>query len=205
MIKKSKHNFHINKIVSFLTLSDVFTWGGFTVVSALMGIYLAQKIGGDTARIVGIGMAIYLLFQSILQLPFGLLLDKIARDHDDILFLFLGCFLMGMAFIFYPFIENELTYYLIQILLGVGASMNLISWRKLFAENLQRKSGGLSYGIYGTIMGISTALLSLLGGFLANKGEQYFDFVILGLGIWVVFGGVWGGMIIMIKKRKSDK
>jgi MFS family permease len=199
-----KHTFRINKIISLLTLSDIFAWGGFTVVSVLMGIYISEKIGADAARIVGIGMAIYLLFRSITQLPLGFLLDKIQKDHDDILVLFFGCILMGLAFVLYPLIENELTYYLIQVLLGVGASMNLISWRKLFAENLNKGSRGLSYGIYGTLMGIATALLSLLGGFVANMGSQYFDLVIIVLGIWVMLGGAWGGAVVFIKKRKSD-
>lgn len=200
-----KHQpFRVNKIISLLTLSDIFTWGGFTVMSVLMGIYLSEKIGGDTARIVGVGMAIYLLFRSVIQIPLGILLDKIARDHDDILVLFLGCVLMGTAFIFYPLIERELTFYFLQALLGIGASMNLIAWRKLFAENLNNGTRGLSYGIYETAMGVATALLSLFGGLVAGRGSEYFNVVIIVLGIWVMLGGVWGGVIIFIKKRKSD-
>ncbi len=198
------HTFCVNKTISLLTLSDIFTWGGFTVVSVLMGIYLSEKIGADAIRIVGIGMAIYLLFRSITQIPLGILLDKIKKDHDDIFVLFLGCLLMGLAFILYPIIENEANYYILQVLLGIGASMNLIAWRKLFVENLYRGSSGLSYGIYGTVIGIATAFLSLIGGIIASMGNQYFDLVIVILGVWVILGGFWGGAIIFIEKRKSD-
>ena len=76
-----------------------------------MGIYISEKIRVDAARIVGIGMAIYLLFRSVAQIPLGILLDKIKKDHDDILTLFLGSVLMGLAFVLYPIIENESTYY----------------------------------------------------------------------------------------------
>ena len=83
--------------------------------------------------------------------------------------------------------------------------MNLIAWRKLFAENLRRGSSGLSYGIYGAVMGVATALLSLLGGFVANMGTEYFNLVIVVLGVWVMLGGAWGGAVIFVKKRKSER
>ena len=37
-------NFVINKIIWYLTASDVFTWSLYAVISGFTGIYLAKKI-----------------------------------------------------------------------------------------------------------------------------------------------------------------
>lgn len=194
----------MNRTITLLTLSDIFAWGGFTVVSVLMGLYLSEKLGANAARIVGTGMGVYLVFRSVAQVPLGLLLDKIKRDKDDIIVLFVGSVLMGAAFLFYPLITSEHFFYFLQGILGLGASMNLIAWRKLFAENVSKGYGGASYGVYGAVMGLATAILSFLGGVVANIGPEYFDIIMIVMGFWVMLGGLWAIMIFTAKERNSQ-
>jgi MFS family permease len=133
-----------NKSVSLLTLSDIFTWGSHTVLISLIGIYLANKLGENATQFVGIGTGIYYLTRATFQIPFGLLFDRIKHDKDEITALVIGSILMGTPFLFYSLIQSPHLYYFLQFIFGLGVSMNLISWRKLFSQSLVKARSVLS-------------------------------------------------------------
>jgi len=204
--KKINFNtFTINRVVGLLTLSDVFTWGGFYVVNSLVGIYLAGKLGENVVEFVGIGTGIYFLTRGLLQIPIGIIADRIKRDRDDIIFLAIGCSLMGLPYIFYPQIEGPAIYFVFQFIFGLGTSMNLVNWRKLFARNIDPGKEGFQYGAYETIMSISTALLTATGGLVAMLSPHYFDLVIVVAGIVMMLGGIVGGLILVVDGRRTAK
>ena len=77
----------LNRVIVYLTASDVFTWGLVYVVTALNGLYLAESVGlneNDVVRFVGIGTALYSLSNGLLQIPIGLAVDKIKGTKDEI-------------------------------------------------------------------------------------------------------------------------
>jgi len=67
----------INKVIMFLTASDIFTWSSGAIINALVGLFLALKFGEDAVRFVGIGIAINTLTRGIFEIPIGLLTDRI--------------------------------------------------------------------------------------------------------------------------------
>lgn len=192
-----------NKSVSFLTLSDISTWGSHTVLIALIGIYLANKLGTNATEFVGIGTGIYYLSRATFQIPFGLLLDKIKHDRDEIIVLVLGSILMGLPFLFYSLIQTQYLYYFLQFIFGLGVSMNLTSWRKLFSQSLDRGKVGLEYGIYGTLVSLATAIFSITAGIVANINQIYFERVIFTIGLIMISGSLWAGALLTIKHRKT--
>lgn len=172
-------------------------------INGFAGLYLATKLEVDIVQIVGIGTGIYSLASSVVQIPVGTFIDNFKQDKDDIIILFLGSVLMGLPFIFYPFIHNEYFYYILQFITGLGSGMNLVSWRKLFAKNLDADKEGLAYGTYETIMGFSIAIFSLIAGFVANIGEEYFDAVMVVIGFVIMSGGLWTIKLYNVKGRKQ--
>ena len=194
----------LNKVVIYLTLSDVFTWGSFMIISALTGLYLAQKLGQDAIQFVGIGTAIYFLTRSIFQIPIGRITDKYKKDKDEILILFVGILLMGTPFIFYPSISLPYHYYILQFIFGLGVALNVTNWRKLFALNVDRGREGRQYALYETIVSACTAILSIVGGYIANLGSMYFDMVISFAGIVIMLGSIWVYLIYRYESRKSN-
>lgn len=90
----------INKVVIYLSLSDVFTWGPYTIISLLTGLYLSSKLGQDVVQFVGVGTSIYFFTRALLQIPVGVLTDRLKSDKDEIFFLFSGVLLMGFPFLF---------------------------------------------------------------------------------------------------------
>lgn len=195
----------INKVVMLLTLSDIFTWGPYTIIAALAGLYLANKFGENVIEYIGIGTSIYFITRAIFQIPLGIITDKIKKDKDEISFLLIGVILMGLTFTMYPLITKPLHYFLLQFLFGVGASLNVTNWRKLFALNLQSGQEGLSYAFYETSISIATTLLSLLIGYVAGLGDIYFDTVMYLSGAVMTLAGLWVTLIYTIEKRNSAK
>lgn len=198
-----KNDLFDNKVMWLLTFTDIFSWGPYLITSSLAGIYLADKFGGDAAQMVGIGIAIYYVMRASLQIPLGYINDKIKKDLDEITFLLIGVLLMGLSFSLYPLISNPMHYYILQFVFGVGASFNLVSWRKVFAQNLDKGKEGLEYGIYETFMSIFTAVISFLAGWIANFGEGYFKAIFFGVGLITMLSGTFVYSLFKVKNRKS--
>lgn len=193
-----------NRTIFLLTLADMFTWGPFLIISALSGLYLSNKLGVDAVKFVGVGTSIYFFTRAAFQIPIGMITDKIKSDRDEILILAIGILLMGLPYTLYPHISIPTHYFILQFIFGLGTSLNVTNWRKLFAMNVDSGIEGLQYGSYETVLSISTALLSLLVGVIANLNSTYFDFVMMISGILMMLGSIWVLLIHSVKNRKSN-
>lgn len=195
--------FSINKVIVYLTLSDIFTWGLYLIINSFVGIYLAKKLDGEVLEYIGVGTAIYYITKGGLQIPIGIIADKIRKDKDDILFLFFGNILMGAPFLFYPLISTPYLYFFLQFILGCGSAMNLVNWRKLFAKNLDKGREGLEYGAYDTVMSLTMSVFSIIAGFISNISETYFNMVMISIGLLMITSGIWAAAIFTVDNRKS--
>ena len=193
----------INKVVVYLTMSDVFSWGTFTIINALTGLYLSQKLNRNAIEFVTIGTSIYFFTRAIFQIPIGKLTDKLKSDKDEILLLILGILLMGSPFLFYSHISTSIDYFILQFVFGLGTSLNITTWRKLFTLNIDDGKEGRQYGVYETVMSALTGALGIIGGTIASLGENYFDKVIAGAGIIIILSSIWPLFIYKNKDRKS--
>jgi len=185
-------------------MADVFAWGPFFIISALSGIYLSNKLGTGSIEFVGIGTAIYFLTRAITQLPIGYITDKIKKDKDEIIILIAGIILMGFPYILYPLISTPMHYYILQFVFGLGVSLNIANWRKLFAMNIDSGREGRQYSFYETIVSLSTVILSVAVGLIANMGDMYFDLVMIASGILMMAGSIWVVLIFKFPKRKTN-
>jgi hypothetical protein len=195
--------FTINRVIWLLTCSDIFSWGLYITINSIVAIYLAGKLGKNVVEIIGIGTAIYYFSKGIFQIPIGIITDRIKKDRDDILFLLAGNIFLGAPFIFFPLITNPIIYYFLQFMIGLGAAMNLVNWRKLFAKNLDNGEEGLEYGLYDTVFSLCISLFGVVFGLIANLGPSYFEFMIIASGILMLTSGVWVIGIFFAKNRKS--
>lgn len=203
--KKKTISPKVNNVIVLLTLSDVFTWGLMIVINAIVGIYLAGKLDFDAVRAVGTGTAIYSFVVGLTQVPIGTLIDKIKKDTDDILALFVGNILMGLPFLFFPLIQTEYVYYVLMLAVGLGSSINVVSWRKLFATNIDKNKEGLEYGLYESTLSLSAGIFSLIAGIIANISAEYFDAVIVAIGLIMMSSGFWALLLFKIKNRASAR
>ena len=196
-------SFGLNNIIWFLTMSDVFTWGLYMVITSFIGIYLSTKFGENALEIVGIGVACFNFAKGFFQIPIGYITDKLKTNKDDIIFLSIGNILMGLPYVFLPFISHPNFYYVGMFSVGLGGAMNLVNWRKLFAKHLQKGHEGMSYASYDTIMSISMILFGLVIGFVSSLSEHIFDIAISVIGILIICSSFWVLMIFFAKKKNG--
>jgi MFS family permease len=192
-----------NTIVALLTLSDIFTWGLVAVLNVLVGIFLAEKLGANTVQIVGIGTAILAFSRGVIQIPAGKFVDKHKGDTDEITALALGNILMGIVYILFPTIETAGMYYVLQLLFGIGTGINLVGWRKLMTQNVDRQSEGMEYAEYGLVIDVSIGIFGLLAGTIANFSQAYFELVLVLTGFMMILSSIFPVMILMVRYRNS--
>lgn len=201
---KNSNILKLNKVIWFLTFSDIFSWGLFMPLTALVGLYISNILGFNTVEVVGIGVGLFYFIRSISQIPIGVLVDRIRSDRDDLIILIIGNIFLGAPFLLFPLILNANSYYLLQAFMGLGASMNLVTWRKLFAKNLDKGKEGTSYAIYDTVVSGSIALFSLFMGTISNINQSYFDFVMITVGLLIVSSSIWPMLILATGNRRSN-
>jgi MFS family permease len=203
IVLKSKSKFYLNRVVVYLTFSDIFTWGLYLIITAIAGIYFAEKFEENAVSIIGIGTSMFYLARVVAQIPIGILTDKIRRDKDDLIILILGNVLMGVPYLIYPIIESASAFFTLQFIIGIGGAMNLVNWRKLFAENLDKGKEGYTYAAYDTILSIAMVIFGALAGEVASKGKNYFDLVIILIGVFTILSSIFPLLVFTEKKRKS--
>ncbi|MEI7578642.1 MAG: MFS transporter [bacterium] len=194
----------INRSIILLIFSDMHTWGGYLVMTFLAGLYLETIFGNKTAEYIGIGSAVFFITKAIMQIPVGILIDKIKTDKDEILLLALGSTLIGLALLAYPLIFSLSSFVILQLVLGLGYSFNVTSWRKMFAKNVDEGKEGREYSIYDTIISFSTAILTALAGTIASRDRDSFSLVFLGLGIFSIIGAFYALALFLVKRRKAS-
>ena len=196
---------NINEVILYLTLSDVFTWGISAIFTSLAGLYLATKFNGNVIEYIGIGTSVYFVARSAFQLPVGAICDRIKRDYDEVYLLMFGNITMGFSYLMFPIIRSAYFYLFLQFLFGMGAAFNLVTWRKLFAKNLNLGKEGKEYAGYDTIMSGLTALFCVMAGYIANQGQTYFEIVIIVIGALMLLSSIWPFLILNVNRRRSKK
>jgi len=200
--KKILTKYEINRVLFLLTASDVFTWVGYAILNILGGLYLENIFLENTIQYIGMGTAAFYLIKAITPIPFGKFLDNHISDVDEIVFISVGSFLIGISLMAYPLISGYKFYLFLQLVIGLGYAVNVSGWRKMFAKNIDTGKEGSEYGIYETVMSVAIGLIALLGGYLASINQDYFDYVFVGVGVLALFGGIMGLLILVVKDRK---
>lgn len=185
-------------------MSDVLVWGTYLVAYPLQGIYLSYQHGDKAIQYVAVGLSIYYLMRAVLQIPIGSLVDKIKGDFDEIWALGIGCTLIGLSFVVFPFTTNEVEYYLLMALAGIGGAFDLIGWRKLFAKNLDKDKEGREYALYETIMSLCTAIFSLIGGEFSSISHEIFRAFFLVIGLITIIGGIFVTIVLFRYNKRHE-
>jgi hypothetical protein len=62
---------------------------------------------------------------------------------------------------------------------------------------------GKEYAFYDAVLSMSTAVISVIFGVIANIGDKYFDMIITISGITMMLASIWILLIVRIKSRRS--
>ena len=73
----------VNKIIEYLTISDIVLLSGWGMVTPIIAVFFAENIVGGRVALAGLASTVYFLTKSILQLPFARYIDKKKGEWDD--------------------------------------------------------------------------------------------------------------------------
>lgn len=162
-----KDIFSINRILTTLVLSDIFLVSSFGLVSPIFAVFVNQQVLGGSLIVVGIGEAIYLAIKSILQLPVGILIDKVSGEKIDLFLAFGGSLLMNISVFLYIFARLPIHIYLIQALMGVAGAISYPAWMGLFTRNMEQGRESFVWSVHSTFTELFSAAAAAIGSYLA--------------------------------------
>jgi len=184
-------------LLSALTFNDAAFWGADVFVGVIFALYVTQNLGG-TAIDVGLMFGLYRAVRAFCAIPIGKYLDKIKGHVDEYYTLLFASFLVGAAYICLFFVTELWQVYLGMIVIGIGHSLDIGSWKVLFYGNIPKGSEGEIIGVYTTVMSIIYGLVTIVAGFV---GETFgFEWTLLFAGIATICSGLIMFSIKPIKK-----
>lgn len=155
----------MKKGLKLLILSDLLIIMSFGLISPILAIFIKDGLTGGNAFSAGISTSVVLLVKSLLEIPFG----KVEDHHSKKKFLIIGTFIISFVPLGYFFVNHVYQMYFVQFIYGIGAAMAFPAFGALFLRYLDRGKAAYEWSVYGTVVGLGTAITAFLGGFVAQK------------------------------------
>lgn len=155
----------------------------------LMGIFLilpvfsvyAERYPGADLALAGIAFGIYALVQSILQVPFGWLSDKIGRKTV----LIIGLSLFTLGSLICGFADNIVELILARIIQGAGAVSSVAI--ACLGDVTRHEVRAQSFTIVGITIGVAFLIAIIIGPLLAAEiGFSALFYVLTALGVLAI-------------------
>ena len=158
----------LNRILNVLIFTDFITMSAYGILSPVLAIFLTDQVAGGSLLVVGIAEAIYFGTKSILQIPFGVLIDNTQGQKIDFWFLFIGNLIMSCTLFFYLWAGAPWHIYLISAIYGIVDALAYPAWTGLFTRNMVADKESFAWSYSTTIAEIGSAGAALLGGVIAQ-------------------------------------
>lgn len=158
----------VNRVIRYFIFSDLLFWGGWGFVNPIFALFVAARIPGADAFVVGLAFALYWITKSIVQIPVALYLDRSDRDHLDLHVLIGGLMLAGFVAMSFPMAPNTGVLYLLMVLQGVAYGFYTPSWSAVFSRHLDKSHYAFDWSLDSTTIGIASGIAALVGGTLAS-------------------------------------
>ena len=152
---------HIVKKVLPLSLIVALRFFGLFIVLSVLSQY-AKDIEGGTPFLAGLALGGYALTQAILQVPFGVMSDKIGRKKT----LLFGLLLFAFGSIVAAEATNIYTLLLGRFLQGAGAIGSVVT--AMIADQVREDERAHSMAVMGMVIAMSFAAAMIIGPILAG-------------------------------------
>lgn len=160
----------INPVVRFLILSDTVLRGAVGLLAPIFALFIEDFIVTDNTEVVaGIAMGAFLLTKSIMQIPIAEFIDRIRGEKDDFVILFISSIVVALIPLSYLFVHTPLQLYIVQLILGIGTAFTFPTYMAIFTRHIDKSKEGTEWGVYFTTTDLSSALLAVIGGYVASS------------------------------------
>lgn len=159
----------VNRVVWFLTCSDILLLSSFGLISPIFAVFVTGQVKGADLGAVGLASTIYLLLKSGLQVPLARVVDKVRGERDDFLAMLVGSIIISVVPLFYIFVKNVSQLFLVQAIYGIGGAFAYPPWVAIFTRHVDKKRTGWEWSVYATLTDFGGAITAGVGGFLAGR------------------------------------
>lgn len=171
----SLKEYTVNPVIKVLIVNDFIIWSGVNLISPILPLFVADRVDGKAVEIVAISSAIYLIVQSLIELPIARMEDKWKGEKDELWIRVGGMVLASIMLMLYPMVTQAWHIYLLEAVSAFGRGIAAPSWYSLFSKYLDKNKEGITWGIEDTVLNIGMAATAALGGFMAYE----FGFAVL--------------------------
>ena len=167
----------MNKKLLLLILSDVLILSSFGLLAPIFALFITENLEGGSIVAAGMATTIFLVVKSVVQLPLSrYFIDKEKHKTRSLL---LGTFLIITVPFIYFFSKTVGMIYFAQAVYGLGAALAYPSWFRLFTTYIDGKHKGFEYTLWGTGVGVGSAIAAVSGAKIAEMlGFRYLFFFV---------------------------
>jgi len=144
----------------FLALAQILVAISMGIIGPVYAIYF-EKISGNL-KDVGIILGIYWIVVGILEIPFGILSDKIGKGK----IFAVGGILVSTSIFLYPIVSNFYQILLAEIIGAIGYSMQMPAFYALLAEMTRKGRRGLEVGLIDSSWNVVYGIACMVSGLL---------------------------------------
>src|SRR3989344_967023 len=171
----------------------------FMLAGGLFGpIYaiFVEHIGGDLVT-AGTAYGIYYILAGILIYVVSKFEDRMNNQEFLIV---IGYFINSVGYLGYLYISEPLHLYVVQMIFGIGAAVNVPAFKGVFSHNLDRGKFDSEWGLWDGMSYFFWGISAFIGGYIAKiYGFEILFFIMLCLS---VIGLIISTRLFFIKKRK---
>jgi len=160
----------LHKKLRILLYGSGFWALGEGMLGPLFAVF-AQQLGGSILDISW-AWAIYLIVTGVLVLLTGRLADK-KKLREELMII--GYALNAILTFCYLFVSSATQLFIIQLGLGVAASLTIPTWNAIYSKHVDEETGGYLWGLASGSPAIITGVAVIIGGFIVS----YFSFTAL--------------------------
>lgn len=188
---KLQHYFlkDINPVIRLLIISDTVLMGAAGLLGPIFALFIEDFIQGGNAAVAGVAIGIYLFTKSVFQVPIAYLIDKIRGEKDDFWLMFIFTILIALTPLLYLVINTPLQLYIIQFILGFFAAFTFPTYMAIFTRHIDKEKEGIEWGIYFTLIDLTSAALAAVGGYIATT--QGFPILIIAVVVVSLIGAIF--------------
>ncbi len=184
----------MNRTAKLLMLSDILVLTGLGLIQPILAIFINDGVDGGSVLSAGLASTLFLVTKSLVQLPFGMYIDKVKNKSR---WLLVGTSIVSCVPVMYVFIDNIHQVYIAEIINGIGSGLAYPAWVALWSANVEKGNEGFEWSLYSTSTGLGTAFTAAIGAAIASMLGFTATFVFTSL--MCLFGA---GIILMLDREE---
>jgi MFS family permease len=173
---------NINRIVKIMVTADMIFYAGWGLISPILAVYIIGAVRGGNVGVVGIGVGVYWILKSIVQIPLAYYLDNNHGEKDDYYVWIVGMVIVSLVPLGFIFISLPYHLYILQAVYAIGMAMIIPSWSGIFTRHIEKRREAFCWGIESSGFSIGAGVGGIVGGIVAEK----FGFIPLFLAVSIM-------------------